>query len=244
MLNTGLPYDLNLMNDISEQGAIVDMNNINFPGIPENLKIKTSFIFLRNTGFENISLDFSSVNYEEKEQFLLFFLTGDIESNNQEFIDSWLSILFFFNRINNDIITILNKDEIEKFIKNNNELILKISSVINSLPVMLINRLKNKPWNFNIQTQKFGNINIKNLAKVISTEEVFYLYTNLNTEKYQPVFYEDLFSEEENDLFFAMTNSPLFVIMFGLSTTPTEELETLIKNCTENLKIDEEIRYN
>ena len=244
MFNTGLPYDLNLMNDIAEQGAIVDMNNINFPGIPENLKIKTSFIFLRNTGFENISLDFFSVNYEEKEKFLLFFLTGDIESNNQEFIDTWLSILFFFNEINNDIITILDKDEIEKFIKNNNELILKISSVINSLPVMLINRLKNKPWNFNIQTQKFGNINIKNLAKIISTEEAFYLYTNLNTEKYQPVFYEDLFSEEENDLFFAMTNSPLFVIMFGLSTTPTEELETLIKNCAENLKIDEEIRYN
>ena len=56
MIQTGLPYTPELMKDISEQGAIVDMSSINFPEGVEN-STRTVFIYLRNTGFKNIVLD-------------------------------------------------------------------------------------------------------------------------------------------------------------------------------------------
>ena len=98
---------------------------------------------------------------------------------------------------------------------------------------MLLNRLKDKNWNFDIKKDNAGEVNLKNLAIIISDPLIEDWYTNLDCNKYELTYYEDIFNEEENDLFINIMKSPLFVFMFGLSTTPTEEFDELIKACVQ-----------
>jgi hypothetical protein len=78
MINTGLPYKLEEITEISETGAAVDMSDVNFPGIDDDKQIATALIFLRNTGFKNVSLDFSKCDYETKCKYLTEYLTSEI----------------------------------------------------------------------------------------------------------------------------------------------------------------------
>ena len=234
MLKTGLPYNLDEMDTIANNGAIVDMNNINFPGIPEDKKIRTIYIYLRNTGFNNIEMDFSETNYDFKEKFILFYFNGDIEFNNRQIINEWVNILFNYNSVNySQKANILSSEELKYFIKNNTPIINKVSNVFNSISVMLLYRMKKQNWKKDIKEDNFGIINIKNLANVLSEKSMVNLYTNMDYNKYDLINYTDIFSEQENDLFLAMLKSPLFIIMFGLSTTPTSKLERIIKACAE-----------
>ena len=115
-IKTGLPYDLDQMENIAQNGAIVDISNINFPGIPDSKKVRTAYIFLRNTGFENIVLDFQKADYKTKSDFLITYLQDTIENNNQEIHNSWITILFDYNNIENYGYSILTKEEENKFI--------------------------------------------------------------------------------------------------------------------------------
>ena len=54
------------MNEIKEKGAIVDMSNINYPGINSEDNVRISYIYLRNTNFD-VDLDFSKCEYSFKE---------------------------------------------------------------------------------------------------------------------------------------------------------------------------------
>ena len=65
---TGLPYDFSQMTLIAENGAIIDLSNINYPGITQEENIRTTYIYLRNTGYENIDLDFSKNDFDFKEK--------------------------------------------------------------------------------------------------------------------------------------------------------------------------------
>jgi hypothetical protein len=53
MIITKLPYEEDMFEDISNNGAIIDMSK-------NELDIRTTFIYLRNTNFNNIKFDFSS----------------------------------------------------------------------------------------------------------------------------------------------------------------------------------------
>lgn len=240
MLKTGLPYDFELMDEIANNGAIVKMDNICFPGIPEDKKIRTTYIYLRNTDFDNIILDFSNTDYNLKKEILLFYLNGDIESNNKSILDTWINVLFYSNGIKYESESILSEEELRRFFQENEDLIFKVSSVLNSISVMLLYRLKEQRWNKDIEEKEFGSVNIKNLATLLSDKRVLNLYLQMDYSKYKLINYIDLFSKQENDLFLAMKNSPLFVIMFGLCTTPTKEIKNIINICAgaeENEKI-------
>ena len=41
MIECGIPYNPQDMVEIKEKGCIIDMSNINFPGISEENKVKT-----------------------------------------------------------------------------------------------------------------------------------------------------------------------------------------------------------
>ena len=232
-IKTGLPYDLDQMENIAQNGAIVDISDIKFPGLPDSKKVRTAYIFLRNTGFENIILDFQKANYKTKSDFLITYLQDTIENNNQEIYKSWITILFDYNNIENCGYSILTKEEEDRFIEENKDFIHKISNIIFSIPVMLLNRLKDKNWNFDIKKDNAGELNLKNLAMIISDPSIEDWYINLNCDKYELTYYEDIFNEEENDLFINIMKSPLFIFMFGLSTTPVEEFDELIKACVQ-----------
>ena len=61
MIKTGLPYDFETMQQIMQEGAIVDVTNISYPSIPKEDNVKTSLIYLRNTNFDNVHLDFQKL---------------------------------------------------------------------------------------------------------------------------------------------------------------------------------------
>ena len=65
MINTTLPYDFNAIDNIAKNGAIVDMSLCKFnEDIEKNAK--TSLVYLKNTGFKNVQLDFSNANTQFK----------------------------------------------------------------------------------------------------------------------------------------------------------------------------------
>lgn len=65
MIRTGLPYDFDLMETIEKEGAVVDVSQVSYPN-SEDIE-RTTLIYLRNTNYDNIILDFSKVDYKTKE---------------------------------------------------------------------------------------------------------------------------------------------------------------------------------
>lgn len=91
MIKTSLPYKIEEMELIQNNGAIVDMSNLNFVGSGKASE-KTSLVFLKNTGF-NVTLDFSGCSYEDKAEYLKLYLTEDLSVCNHEFSSTWVKIL-------------------------------------------------------------------------------------------------------------------------------------------------------
>ena len=73
MLRTRIPYDIEKIEKIRDCGAIVDVSAPEFPGIEKDKQLRTTLVFLRNTGFD-VKLDFTKCTYEEKRTYLLLYL--------------------------------------------------------------------------------------------------------------------------------------------------------------------------
>ena len=84
MLRTKIPYQIERIEEIRECGAVVDVSNPIFPGIEQDKQLRTTLVFLRNTGFD-VELDFSGCSYEEKRDYLLLYLKDKIDVKYKEF---------------------------------------------------------------------------------------------------------------------------------------------------------------
>ena len=229
MIKTGLPYNMGDMDEIKNNGAIVDMSDIQFPNITADKNQRTTFIFFRNTGFD-VKLDFSSCSFEEKEAFLLAYLTENIDVKQSEFVKSYIKIL---NRaVGNDINVecILTDVEIEQFVKKNYAFITSILKFINSLPVfaMFYFSLNGEVYDMEDFEKTDENIINDNFYYVISADEAITLFDH--ELQIPPMFYNQLFTFENEKLFHAVQKLPFFSILHGLCTTDTSEWETVIQN--------------
>lgn len=222
-IKTGLPYKEEDLSFIQNNGAIVEMNSINFPSIDVENQIETSLIYLRNTGFQ-VNYDFSKCSFERKSKFLIQYFTLQYELNIPELISTWLCIL---NYINNSKITtkisILSQNEIIKFIKLNQGLILNIFQVILSLPVYLALRLKQSPFQNDIKENDTFYLN-NNIILLFQFQEFLYLYQNKLSLELKN--FTKIFTMENNQLFTAINQKlPFGYLLYGLVQVPIQKFQ-------------------
>lgn len=217
MINTGLPFDFDDMSSIAEEGAIVDMSNLNYPLIDESENVKTSFIYLRNTDYQNIDLDFSKVSYDIKEQFLIFYLEGDIEYSIKELSNTWIKILLKYKNIDEDVCSILTDDEIKMFISNNESLVSNLEIFAYSLPLFSISRLDTEDFEFDFDTIKKTDYKFNaNVCSIIQNNLWNLIY--IETPNTEPMFYTNMFVDDNNLLFETiMKYTPFSVLLYGMN---------------------------
>lgn len=236
MIHTGLPYDMDILGNIDNEGAVVDMSNLNYPGIQKEDNVRVSYIYLRNTAFNNVTLDFSQTTYEFKRDFLLFYINGDIFYEIESCTNTWIKILGLYNQQDFPIDTIFTQDELYQFIRENLTEIAKLNNIIASLPVYLFLRLNiEDPENFNfndIETDDTTTCN-DNITFIIKNQFFNFLYESLNVDT--PKIYSNLFTETNNLLFETiMQYTPFGILLYGMNQPDwskfVDGLETICKD--------------
>lgn len=248
---TTLPYEEDREEDIAEYGAIVDMSRFYFPQHLMEDPIKTAFIYLRNTNYRNLIFDFSSCSLEKKKEFLIRYLQSNMHFFCPELVSTWLYILnyyqgFIFNSAESirkecqgSLFSILNKDEVEGFISKYKEVLDNILQFIQSLPLYLINRLKTELTIENDIPKFEGK---KHFGK-----NLYYLALNgacnllmIGNHIFDPVIFEDEFTEENNELFESLTGLDFYQYLRTMATEP----ETWNKVMNELVELDKAVGKN
>ena len=228
MIKTSLPYKIEEMELIQNDGAIVDMSNLNFIGIPEELQKKTSLVFLKNTGFD-VTLDFSGCSYEDKAEYLKLYLTEDLSVCNHEFSSTWVKILNSCLGIGIEKYSFLTDEEIKRFKDENIEFLTEIHQLVISLPLYAMYRflLNDEVYNMSEFKKTDKNLIKCNLHKLIEHDEFLFLYgVPVDIE---PLFYTQIFTVENNDLFDAIQKLPFMDVLYGLGATSKDEWKNFAK---------------
>lgn len=210
MKKTKIPYDIKEFDDIRENGAIVDVSLSKFENIDDDKQFKTFLIYLRNTNFSNIVLDFSSANYNTKSGILKEYMFGDIESNDKVLEYTAINILLRYKEIYvSDIITIFSDDEEKRFIDENIEQISRLYNFVSSTPIYLYSKHKGILLDLSQfeSTDDCGfGINYPNIIK----NELFPILVEANTS---PKNYIKEFNESNKILFESLTKSVMAFIV-------------------------------
>ena len=230
MIQTGLPYIPELMKDISEQGAIVDMSSINFPEGVEN-SIRTVFIYLRNTGFKNIVLDFTKCSYEQKQSYLVEYINTDIINEIPILTYTWKQILLCRDTNVQVYQSILNEEETKDFVGSFESLINDLISFHLSTPLFILSRIKGdndkallNMEGIEITDYKPGN---ENLYYLIEPE--FMNALSLTYKDNIPVkFYSQYFKIDNNALFDKLTQTDFYALINTMATCKPEEFKEIL----------------
>lgn len=233
MLETGLPYDFDIMEQIEQEGAIVDLSQTSYPNITD--VEKTTLIYLRNTDLKNIDLDFSKLPYESKEKFLLIYLNGNIEYSIDKLNETYIKLLAKYKNIDiENTETILTEDEENTFIEKNKDFMEELNCFVYSLPLFSISRLNTDDFTFNYDDIEKSDYEFNsNICFLISNPRwnIFYEeYPNCS-----PKFYNKMFTENNNKLFeTVMRFTPFSVLLYGMNNPEEwEEFTTMLKSFKE-----------
>lgn len=213
MLRTRIPYDIEKIEEIRDCGAIVDVSAPDFPGIEKDKQLRTTLVFLRNTGFD-VKLDFTKCTYEEKRTYLLLYLQEKIEVKYKEFSDTWTSIILQSLGFVNNKSSILTKEEQSLFIKENNEYISHVVTFLYSLTLYAMYRYSLNGHAYNMEGfRKTETEDISsNICSVLEAPEIILVYSLDN----EPVFFSKIFTVENNKLFDAIQKLPFMSLLYGL----------------------------
>lgn len=183
-----LPFDINELNKISD--VTINMSKFNFD-IPRDQQKKASFIFLRNMGI-NVTLDFSDCSYEDKEEFLLLYLTENIDVNAEILASTWIEILSAKDGGGVNLPSIFTSEEIEKFLGRNKKFVDEIFRIINSIPIcsMIFSKQNGKLYDVNeFKKSDYQGLSMINFCKLSRFDE----FTLLIDGSVESIFYEKLF---------------------------------------------------
>ena len=246
MIHTTLPYEFSEMEEIQKNGAIINMNEIHFPGKTNTFDIiRTSFIFIRNTGFDKIRLDFSETSYEFKRDILLQYIATDIKVVLDELIQTWLNILtkICFNDINDDLNeTIFNIHEIETFINEDHSIVQMLVDFINSLPIfamnyhMLLHNIDDIAINFEtIDDSQLG----PNIYNIIGYNQFNSLDAMVlgRPEK----FFKKYFKSTNLDLYNAIKNHPGLGTLLAISNAQLEDIDSFEKEVCDIIQREKHV---
>lgn len=229
------------MEEIQKNGAIVDMSEIRFPGNRDESTInRTAMIFLRNTGFDNIHLDFSNCEYEFKQSFLIDYVSLDIQVQLDELIQTWLSILCRYYNASEDVDvdgSIINLDEIDKFIENNINTVDLLMNFINSLPIYALNynRLLHDDGGLSEFMQCSDTTDIgPNIYYIISSNRFVHLDSIILDRP--PIFFTNYFKASNLDLFQAISDHVGLGTMLAISHAKIQDIDSFEKEISEIIR--------
>lgn len=228
MIKTGLPYDINMMEDIRNNGAIVDMNDLQFPSISDDRKIKTALVYLRNTGF-NVELDFTNVSKEDKFEYLRQYLTSSIECKSLILAQSWSKIFNYTTGLNMEIPCILTDDEVKEFVENQLDMIGNALRLLISLPIYLIKRYKLDD-DKTLDISEFEEITNKpidaNLINILKQPDINVLFTH--DYDLEPANYTNIFTMDNNQLFNQLLDTDFGILFLCLTSDSQDKIKELI----------------
>ena len=219
MIKTGLPYSTENMSEIYSNGAEVDMSNIDFPTNQD--KYRTTFIYLRNTNFNNILLDFSKCSYEEKAKFLLEYIKSDITVELLPLIYTWQCLLTY-----KSCNPYFSDEEAERFIKENQNTLQELKEFYLSLPLYLFTRLKLVDMDMDNLTKKDFNYG-RNSYFLIRNEFIDYLSAQ-NPDFNNPILYPQHFTPDNEVLFDYMKELDIYNLIQTMTETDPEEFKKLL----------------
>lgn len=241
-IRTVLPYPEEVEDSIRKYGAIVDMSKPEFPDNYKENEIRYSAIYLRNTGYENIDLDFSSLSLETRKNYLLFYMNSDIVFDCKELSSSWLGILLKYAGVEiSGIPNILNESETESFIEENKFLLESMLQFVQSLPLYLISRMNlAKPitmdFPINKDTLPFNN----NILYVIRNEHINLAY--IADKQFEPLFFEKYFTDDNTELFESLIYLDFYQTLDSLAEMKSEDCTMLINTVLSFEEENERLR--
>lgn len=209
---------------------VIDMSNLKFE-TDKNQQKYNALLCLRNIGKSN-KANFDNCSYDDKEEYLKLFLTTNIDSDIPILASTWMNILLFDEKEESIQDSFLSKDEIKKFIKDNNEFVLKVKRFINSLSYYAINKYRSV--NNNISMDDLECIDDKEIKPMnifyLSLTDAFILLFNTSDNLDVTPGYYTLFNDDDYQFEFEriMNNLP-FINILNLLFAPAE-LQNAISN--------------
>lgn len=234
-IKTGLPYNMVDMDNIRLNGAIVDMNNIQFPNIDDDMMIKVTFIFLRNTDYP-VEYDFSKCSFETKSKYMLSYITDAVEYRFDELIQSWLAVLCFSLGIILEDKGIFTEDELKNFVENNLDIIKELINLYISLPVYALLR-----YEFNGEKIDISDIPI-NDCKIFNDNIIHLMYNpamNIVLESetiFEQMNYINYFTETNDKLFSALQEYPYMAMLVSMTDKNPEEWDKFLKDYNDIIR--------
>ena len=237
---TGLPYDINLMIErIQNEGAIIDVSQINFPNVTSiDQQVRTTLIYLRNTSFPNTELDFNKVPQEQFESWAIGYITSDIHYSVSELNEMWLYILGYY-LTNQNFSDYMTNETLDQIINNNKALVDQLVDFYNSLLLYVLKRLSDENIidfsDVKHESQTLFSANAYNLLYLTNFNDLLDLIDR------QPVFFDNLFTDTNNDLFsMIVEHTPYTALLYGMINDQSrfkqliDQLETVFtKNTAE-----------
>lgn len=228
-----LPFPVGEMEIYKEKDSLtIDMSKNNFPADTD--PIKTFFVYIRNIGFNNLTLDFSKCDTYTKYKFLEHYLTSEIDSKNPEYVNTWIGILLAAKGIETELIAgFLTREEIQEYL-NNEQTSVWIKEILRlcvSLPLYAMMRFKHD----NLYTMdEFETTDAKpvsaNFYKLFQHPDFLLL---LETVEEVPTIYTSYFTKDNEDLCKAISDYlPCFAILSDLTNENCISKEIL--ECGEN----------
>ena len=227
-IRTILPYNMDIMDEIRTNGAIVDMSQLRFPNVDDEMMIKVVFIFLRNTDYP-VDYDFSNCSFEMKTKYLMTYLTDAVDYKMDILVQSWMAILCYSLGIVLEDKGILNQNEIKQFIEENLDFIGELIHFFTSLPVYALSR-----YEFNNEKIVISDIPTNTYNK-FNDNIIHLMYNNamnivLESETdFEPMNYTHYFTETNDKLFAALQEYPYMAILVGLTDKEPSEWDNFLK---------------
>lgn len=226
MIYTTLPYDLDQMPAIQQNGATVDMNASDFSKYTAEDSEKTAIIYLRNTKFSNVTLDFSKCSAEKKLKYLRLFFDLNLTFNNISFSNTVEQLCLYIldkNRCDYSK-SFLSQDELQLFCSQNKQMLIRFLSFVKSLPLFLLSQLKSVRLDSNIciknDSVEFNNV-INSIINDIDFVQIILLLQN--NDEYHISFYPNVFVIENQALRTALATSVFgFLAYAALMTNETK----------------------
>lgn len=226
-IRSGLPYNEEEIAKIYEEGATVNLAKVAFPTMSNTYdNMKAAITYLRNTGY-NVELDFSEMTYEQKSELMKAYLDTKVAYNIDELNTAWLQVFYACCNFKLDTKTeILNELEIQCFISNEKDLLLKWADFIISLPLFLVTRLDVPIETTGLEVRE-DELNLTNFINIIKHPSFEFLM--LASGGVAPKNYTKLFTMENNELFEAISTSSFGTVLTGMVCGEPEKFVDFLK---------------
>ena len=219
MMKTGLPYNFAKMEEIREEGAVVDMADLKFPTADQ---VRTAMIFLRNTGFKNVEHDFSRCSKELLARYLEEYLTTDIEIEIPELSALALDTMRYMLGMSESC-AVEPEGELRDALR-------EVMRIYVSVPLYFIHRLQDGKLEMDAETEKTEHAGAN--LQYLFAGDIDSVADAARAQGAVPVFYEDIVTMENNGLFDAIMDSSMAfpMMLFAMTETDPKSWESIVRS--------------